>query len=115
MAIECPTGTYGLNCGSVCVCQNGGTCHHVDGSCTCPAGFIGERCEQSDMKCCATYAAVVSVCLFTQPAQQIHSVWTASLCAFAKIMVSVIMLMAHALVLLAGLVQLVNKVCCAMQ
>ena len=25
--------------------MNGGKCHHVDGSCDCPAGYIGDKCQ----------------------------------------------------------------------
>ena len=38
-------GFYGAGCNSICTCQNGGTCEHVTGACTCPPGIKGERCE----------------------------------------------------------------------
>ncbi|XP_064459433.1 multiple epidermal growth factor-like domains protein 10 isoform X1 [Ornithodoros turicata] len=42
----CLQGTYGINCREQCQCQNGGTCHHRTGKCTCPPGFRGKLCEQ---------------------------------------------------------------------
>ena len=37
--------TYGSGCNGICRCENGGTCHPVDGTCTCPPGVDGQRCE----------------------------------------------------------------------
>lgn len=34
----CPTGTYGINCTSLCSCKNGAICSPSDGSCSCQAG-----------------------------------------------------------------------------
>ena len=42
-AVPCLVGMFGQNCTSVCTCQNGGVCNHVDGSCTCPPGYTGTR------------------------------------------------------------------------
>ncbi len=35
----CPPGTHGEECKSSCQCQNGGSCHPVDGKCYCPKGW----------------------------------------------------------------------------
>ena len=44
--IFCPNqGSFGSGCNSICRCENGGTCHHVDGTCSCPAGVEGQFCE----------------------------------------------------------------------
>ncbi|XP_013928577.1 PREDICTED: multiple epidermal growth factor-like domains protein 6 [Thamnophis sirtalis] len=41
----CPKGTFGKNCSSLCLCQNGGSCHPVTGTCLCPPEADGDRCE----------------------------------------------------------------------
>ena len=41
---ECADGSAGAGCSITCNCQNGGVCNHVDGSCTCQAGFQGADC-----------------------------------------------------------------------
>ena len=43
---QCPYGKFGLNCASSCQCENGGTCDPVDGSCACPEGWTGQRCQR---------------------------------------------------------------------
>lgn len=40
----CNAGYWGLNCASVCNCQNGGNCTST-GTCACPTGFKGTRCQ----------------------------------------------------------------------
>ena len=39
-------GSHGADCSLLCTCVNGGVCHHVTGSCDCPAGFNGTHCQQ---------------------------------------------------------------------
>lgn len=34
----CPVGSYGHGCQATCNCQNGATCHHIDGDCICAPG-----------------------------------------------------------------------------
>ena len=41
----CPPGTYGLDCASQCLCQNGGECDPVTGECLCMPGYHGNHCE----------------------------------------------------------------------
>lgn len=43
----CPAAFYGKDCGRVCQCQNGASCNHISGKCTCRTGFTGQHCEQS--------------------------------------------------------------------
>lgn len=31
----------------MCQCQNGASCDHISGKCTCRTGFTGRHCEQS--------------------------------------------------------------------
>ena len=32
-------------CRQTCTCQNGASCNHIDGDCTCTAGWHGVHCE----------------------------------------------------------------------
>ncbi|VDK44707.1 unnamed protein product, partial [Gongylonema pulchrum] len=41
----CIQGRFGVNCDHICQCTNGGICDKETGQCTCPAGFIGTKCE----------------------------------------------------------------------
>lgn len=43
---NCPEGTYGLDCRSICKCQNGAKCNIVDGTCKCASGWMGEYCQE---------------------------------------------------------------------
>ena len=36
---------YGQNCMESCLCMNNAQCHHINGSCTCLPGWIGQHCE----------------------------------------------------------------------
>lgn len=44
----CPQGFFGLDCQEKCLCLNGGSCDHVSGVCSCPAGWIGPFCNLSE-------------------------------------------------------------------
>ncbi|ELK24844.1 Multiple epidermal growth factor-like domains protein 11, partial [Myotis davidii] len=44
---RCPAAFYGKDCGRVCQCQNGASCDHISGKCTCRTGFTGKHCEQT--------------------------------------------------------------------
>ena len=44
----CPTGYYGNNCKSKCLCSNGSLCNNVDGSCDCAPGWTGPQCKQGE-------------------------------------------------------------------
>ncbi len=41
----CPQGQWGEECSNKCDC-NGNTCNSQTGTCDCPAGRTGVRCEQ---------------------------------------------------------------------
>lgn len=48
MIRDCEEGKYGVNCNSRCPqCEHGGLCHTQTGSCVCPPGFIGDRCQHA--------------------------------------------------------------------
>ncbi|KAJ7986271.1 hypothetical protein DPEC_G00338210 [Dallia pectoralis] len=43
---DCGSKKWGVDCDKDCPeCLNGGVCHHGDGDCVCPPGFMGMRCE----------------------------------------------------------------------
>lgn len=43
---RCPSGSHGPQCEQRCPCQNRGTCHHITGDCSCPAGWtVGHSCK----------------------------------------------------------------------
>ena len=94
------------------MCLNGGACHHVDGSCSCTAGFIGVHCEQSKWMVCYFYASALK--LFLNIPQLVHKanlVKTANSFVYAEIWAPVTMSVVIVLVLLDGLGQPVSKVC----
>ncbi|XP_030647438.1 LOW QUALITY PROTEIN: sushi, nidogen and EGF-like domain-containing protein 1 [Chanos chanos] len=41
----CNPGYYGDNCEEECLCQNGGVCVDLNGTCDCPTGFTGLYCQ----------------------------------------------------------------------
>ncbi|XP_052331565.1 sushi, nidogen and EGF-like domain-containing protein 1 isoform X1 [Oncorhynchus keta] len=41
----CTQGFYGDNCEEECLCQNGGICVEVNGTCDCSSGFTGLYCQ----------------------------------------------------------------------
>lgn len=43
---SCRAGTYGINCGLQCKCQNGGACRPIDGACHCKPGYTGLTCSE---------------------------------------------------------------------
>ena len=45
---ECPAPFWGYQCKQTCLCVNGGTCHHANGMCTCPPGWVGPLCNDSE-------------------------------------------------------------------
>lgn len=45
---ECAPGTYGINCQQLCDCKNNGLCDRQHGTCSCPAGWLGQHCETGD-------------------------------------------------------------------
>ena len=44
--LECPNDRYGQGCKQLCTCKNNAKCHHINGACTCTAGWIGKECGQ---------------------------------------------------------------------
>nr|XP_028589622.1 tyrosine-protein kinase receptor Tie-1 isoform X1 [Podarcis muralis] len=44
----CAAKKWGSSCDKDCPdCLNGGICHHIEGECICPPGFMGTRCEKA--------------------------------------------------------------------
>ncbi|XP_070549962.1 multiple epidermal growth factor-like domains protein 11 [Ptychodera flava] len=43
--IECLDGYYGKDCSYHCLCQNGGSCSKIDGSCQCLPSHYGTHCD----------------------------------------------------------------------
>jgi len=44
--VECPEGTFGVDCRHHCQCHNGARCDHVGGACICAAGWRGMSCDR---------------------------------------------------------------------
>ena len=98
----CSGRKWGPNCELDCTCQNSGSCDPNDGSCECPAGYIGSLCNASKLfsHC---FRQVIASCIYL-----LQHVLLASLVSTANTLalaahpaVSVIHLMAHACVILA--------------
>jgi len=45
----CPPGMYGLDCSSICRCQNDSKCRVADGICLCEPGFSGPTCSEGEL------------------------------------------------------------------
>ena len=43
--LECADGTYGPDCASACLCDNGAQCSPIDGTCSCGPGWTGPTCS----------------------------------------------------------------------
>lgn len=52
----CPAGTYGINCGFRCKCQNASSCRAIDGACHCKPGYTGPTCSEG--KCFVSFNSV---------------------------------------------------------
>ena len=64
LSAECPAPSWGYQCKQVCLCENGGTCHHASGVCACPSGWEGPTCN--DSKCvhvCSCVSVYPYVCM----------------------------------------------------
>lgn len=44
-SLECPSGTFGIDCKEKCTCKNGGLCDKATGRCNCGLGWTGDFCE----------------------------------------------------------------------
>ena len=51
LVLDCPNGTYGLNCATQCSCLNGASCSPVTGVCNCTAGYYGTNCSIGKTLC----------------------------------------------------------------
>ena len=52
--IECPSGTFGLDCSSQCHCQENDKCSNVNGLCStgvCGYGWGGASCQRGIVLC----------------------------------------------------------------
>lgn len=81
----CPTAFFGKDCGHICQCQNGASCDHITGKCTCRTGFTGRHCEQSKLpQPCSWHLGWASAycrenCLLQPPPQpQSRTLWLLS-------------------------------------
>ncbi len=45
----CTQGSYGPGCKQQCTCDHNAPCHHITGTCICPAGWRGVHCEKSNL------------------------------------------------------------------
>lgn len=52
----CTQGLYGPGCKENCRCDHNAPCHHITGTCTCPAGWRGSHCEKSNFPQCLSIA-----------------------------------------------------------
>ena len=44
----CNVGSFGDECKHSCSEHCIGTCHHVDGSCSCKEGYTGDTCDEGE-------------------------------------------------------------------
>ena len=48
--LVCTQGRFGLGCSQLCQCSDGVTCDPVRGSCICPMGKMGLKCERNSSR-----------------------------------------------------------------
>ena len=53
MCSACPEGRYGVDCMHLCRCENSASCNHVDGNCSCTAGWTGSLCQHRTFSHCS--------------------------------------------------------------
>ena len=46
--LDCPDGTWGVNCEQTCDCVGNRVCDKETGLCLCPLGFYGENCDDRE-------------------------------------------------------------------
>lgn len=49
-SLVCTQGTFGLGCSQRCQCSDGVTCDPVTGSCICPMGKMGLKCDKGEIE-----------------------------------------------------------------
>lgn len=69
--LDCPSGTYGVECTSQCECTEGTRCRPTDGKCLCPAGRTGSKCDQGNISVQCSYwicfdSGYNNICVCTQ-------------------------------------------------
>lgn len=58
----CTQGLYGPGCKEHCRCDHNAPCHHITGSCMCPAGWRGSHCEKSNFPQCLCFFCQIVPC-----------------------------------------------------
>ena len=48
-SIVCAEGSFGLGCSQRCQCSDDVTCDPVAGTCICPMGKMGSKCDKGKM------------------------------------------------------------------
>ena len=60
--VVCVEGTFGLGCSQRCQCSDGVTCDPVTGSCICPMGKMGAKCDKGNIPPAVLFSESLGAC-----------------------------------------------------
>ena len=73
--LDCRAGQFGPNCLQFCDCLHEAPCNATDGTCYCPPGWVGSRCEKGKLnnQWTALWRAISWLCLISSSSKEIYS------------------------------------------